>query len=110
MITKYIENSGNLISVSSNGRINIDQTEGKITIRNGVNIAVEIGEDGFAYFDKNHTKRIALGQNSAGQQQIIVYDANGVPQILIGQDPKDGSPVIANSTPGNNVINDLMAG
>lgn len=108
-ITKYIENSGNLTTTSSDGKIQIDQSAGTITIRDGIVKTVEIDKDGFNYYDQNGTKRISAGQNASGQQQIVVYDEGGVPVALIGQDPKDGSPVIAQSD-GSNVFNDLLAG
>lgn len=109
-ITKYIENSGNLMTTSSDGKIQIDQSAGTITIRDGLIKTVEINKDGFRYFDQNGIERISFGQSNNGQQQIIVYDASGIPQILIGQDPKDGSPVIANAENGQNVITSLLAG
>lgn len=109
-ITKIIENSGNLTTTSSDGKINIDQSAGTITIRDGVTRVVEIDKDGFKYYDTNGVERIGFGQSSDGKQQIIVYDANGIPTILIGQDPKDGSPVIAVSEKGGNVITELQRG
>lgn len=108
-ITKVIENSGNLTTASGNGRITIDQTTGKIIVRDGIAKIVEIDSSGFKYYDQAGTERIGFGVSEDGKQQIIVYDESGTPQILIGQDPKDGSPVIANSTPGRNVISDLKA-
>lgn len=108
-ITKYIENSGNLTTTSSDGKISIDQSAGTITIRDGLVKTVEIDKDGFNYYDQNGVKRISLGQNTGGQQQILVYDASGTPIIVVGQDPKDGSPVVAVSD-GTNVLSDLQAG
>lgn len=109
-INKIIENSGNLTTTSSDGRILIDQSAGTITIRDGVVKTVEINKDGFRYYDQNGTERISFGQNSDGQQQILVYDANGTPVVLVGQDPKDGSPVVAVSETGGNVIDELRQG
>lgn len=109
-ITKYIENSGNLTTTSSDGKIQIDQSTGTITIRDGVVKTVEIDKNGFNYYDQNGIKRIGFGKSVDGKQQIIVYDASGTPTIVIGQDPKDGSPVIAVSEDGTNVLNQLMAG
>lgn len=110
MIVENVVSRGAKVTSSLAGGLTINEANGEIVIRNGETEVVRIDKEGFKYYDETGTNRITFGQNSAGQQQIIVYDANGVPQILIGQDPKDGSPVIANSTPGNNVINDLMAG
>lgn len=109
-ITKYIENSGNLTTTSSDGKIQIDQSAGTITIRDGIVKTVEIDKNGFNYYDQNGIKRIGFGQSDNGEQQIVVYDASGTPQILIGQDPKDGSPVIAVSEDGTNVLTQLQAG
>lgn len=107
-ITKYIENSGNLTTASSDGKIQIDQSAGTITIRDGIVKTVEIDKDGFKYYDQNGTERIGFGQSNDGKQQIIVYDASGTPIIVIGQDPKDGSPVVAVSD-GTNVLTDLQS-
>lgn len=110
MIVETVTSRGANVTSSLAGGLTINEANGEIVIRNGTTEVVRIDKTGFKYYDDAGTNRISFGQNSSGQQQIIVYDTNGKPQILIGQDPKDGSPVIANSTPGNNVIDDLMAG
>lgn len=109
-ISKIIENSGNLTTTSSDGKISIDQSAGTITIRDGAVKTVQIDKNGFKYFDQNGTERISMGQDKDGKQQIIVYDASGTPVVLVGQDPKDGSPVIAVAQDGGNVIDDLIRG
>lgn len=110
MIIESVTSRGANVTSSLGGGLTINEANGEIVIRNGITEVVRIDKEGFRYYDSNGTQRISFGQNSSGQQQIIVNDANGIPQILIGQDPKDGSPVIANSIPGRNVITDLMAG
>lgn len=106
-ITKIVENKGDLTTVSSNGRITLNQTTGELIIRNGSKKAVLIDESGFSYFDNNNIKRISIGPNATGQQQIIVYDASGKAIVMVGQDPKDSSPVIAVSEAGYDVIQEL---
>lgn len=109
-ITKIIENSGNQTIASGNGRITIDQATGEILVRDGSKVVARIDGDGFAYFDSNNIKRISLGQNAQGQQQIIVYGEDGKAQILVGQDPKDSTPVIAVSESGRDVLMELQNG
>lgn len=109
-ITRIIENKGDLTTVSSNGRITLNQTTGELIIRNGVKRAVLIDENGFSYYDNNDIKRISIGPNTTGQQQIIVYDASGKAIVVVGQDPKDSSPVIAVSEQGYDVISELENG
>lgn len=109
-IIETVTDSGATVTSSLAGGLTINEANGEIVIRNGTTEVVRIDKNGFRYYDNNGNERIGFGQSADGKQQIIIFDQNGVPQILIGQDPRDGSPVIANSTPGNNVINDLMAG
>lgn len=109
-IIESVASRGSNVTSSLGGSLNINEANGEITIRNGTTVVVRIDREGFKYYDDSGVQRISFGQNADGQQQFIVNDSDGIPQILIGQDPKDGSPVIANSTPGRNVISDLMAG
>lgn len=108
MITKIIENSGNLTTASSNGKVTVDQTTGDIVIRNGTTKIVEINSDGFKYYDEAGVERISMGQDTAGRQQIIVYGEDGKAQILIGQDPKNDSPVVAVTETGDDVRMELL--
>lgn len=108
-IIETVTSKGANVTSSLSGGLTINESNGEIVVRNGTTEVVRIDKEGFKYYDVHGTQRISMGQNANGEQQIIVYDENGIPQILVGQDPKDGSPVIANSTPGNNVIEDLIA-
>ncbi len=108
IVERVVSNGANVTS-SLGGSLTINESNGEIVIRNGSKEVVRIDSDGFKYYDTNGIERIGFGQSEDGKQQIIIYDESGTPQILIGQDPKDGSPVIANSTPGRNVISDLKA-
>lgn len=108
-IIETVTSNGAKVTSSLSGGLSINEASGEIVVRNGTTEVVRIDKQGFKYYDVHGTERISMGQNENGEQQIIVYDENGVPQILMGQDPSDGSPVIANSTPGNNVIDDLIA-
>lgn len=109
-ITKIIENKGDLTTSSNNGKITINQTTGEIAIRKGAHRVVKIDDEGFTYYDQNAVKRISMGQDATGLQQIVVYSANGTPLIIVGQDPKDGTPVIAVSESGEDVLESLKNG
>lgn len=108
-IIEKITSNGAKVTSSLAGGLSINEASGELVIRNGETEVVRLDKDGFQYYDSAGTKRISAGQNADGQQQIVVYDEGGIPVALIGQDPKDGSPVIA-QTDGSNVFNDLMAG
>lgn len=108
-IVETVTSKGANVTSSLSGGLSINESSGEIVVRNGTTEVVKIDKTGFTYYDTRGTERISMGQNDEGQQQIVVYDESGIPQILVGQDPKDGSPVIANSTPGNNVIQDLIS-
>ena len=107
-ITKIIENKGDLTTSSNNGKITINQTTGEIIVRNDGKKVVEINDEGFKYVDDNNTTRISMGKNTNGQQQIIIYGADGKAQILVCQDPKNGTPVVAVSDSGKDVLTELL--
>lgn len=106
-ITKTVQNKGDAAQVSNSGAVVINQTTGEIAIRKGTKRMVQINQDGFVYYDENNIKRITLGQNEDGQEQIVVYGADGRAQILVGQNPKNGSPVIAVSKGTADVLESL---
>lgn len=109
-IVEKVTSSGAKVTSSLSGGLTINEADGEIVIRNGTTEVVRIDKDGFKYYDNAGTERISFGQNTSGQQQIIVYDAAGTPIVLVGQDPKDGSPVVAVSETGQDVINALKTG
>lgn len=108
-IIETVTSNGAKVTSSLAGGLSINEASGELVIRNGETEVVRLDKDGFKYYDSAGTERISFGQSNDGKQQIIVYDASGTPIIVIGQDPKDGSPVIAQSD-GSNVFNDLLAG
>lgn len=108
-ITKTIENKGDATTTSNTGSVIINQTTGEIAIRKGLQKYVQINDDGFTYYDENNIKRITLGQNEDGLQQIEVYGSDGKARILIGQDPSDTEPVIAVSKAGYDVNTELSS-
>lgn len=59
------------------------------------------------YYDENGTERLTTGMDANGKMQMLFKDANGVPNILIGQNPNGGTPVIAAVKQGLNVITEL---
>ena len=110
MIITNVTSRGASVTSSLAGNLSINEANGEIVIRQGTKEVVRIDKEGFKYFDGNSIKRISLGQNAQGQQQIVVYGANGKAQILVGQDPKDGTPVIAVSDSGKDVLEELENG
>lgn len=109
-IVESVTSNGAVVTSSLAGSLSINEANGEIVIRNGETEVVRIDKNGFRYYDGSGTERIGFGQSSDGKQQIIVYDASGNPTILVGQDPKDGSPVIAVSENGVNVLDELTQG
>lgn len=107
-IIETVTSNGAKVTSSLAGGLSINESSGEIVIRNGQTEVVRIDKNGFKYYDNAGTERIGFGQSNDGKQQIIVYDASGTPIIVIGQDPKDGSPVIAVSD-DSNVLTDLMS-
>lgn len=92
------------VTSSLAGNLTINEDSGEIVIRNGRTEVLRLNRNGFAYFDNNGTKRISMGQNENGMQQIIVDDASGRASILIGQDPTDGKPILLVGKEGVDVI------
>lgn len=107
MITKIVENRGDKTTASSNGKITLNQTTGEIIIRKSGVEVLRLDETGFKYYDSQSVLRISMGQNEQGQEQIIVYGADGKAQILMGQKPSSGAPILAIAEPGRDVIQDL---
>lgn len=109
IIENVTSNGANRLS-SLGGGLTINENTGELVIRNSSKEVLRLDKDGFKYFDNNNIKRISLGQNAQGQQQIIVYGEDGKAQILVGQDPKDSTPVIAVSESGTDVLTELQNG
>ena len=62
-------------------------------------IANKIDAKGNHFYDSNGIERISTGLDSTGKMRMIFRNANGVAKIIIGQNPKDGNPVIAVTKP-----------
>ena len=67
----------------------------------------KISTDGFDYYDTSGNKRINIGASSAGMMRLEMFDADGTPRTLIGQNPADGDQVLAVSISGENVETNL---
>lgn len=104
-IVSNVTSQGADVTSSLSGNLSINESSGEIVIRDGSREVVRINKYGFSYFDANTVRRISIGQNAAGMQQIIVDDASGRASILVGQDPRDGSPVLLVGKEGVDVIN-----
>lgn len=107
MIITNITSRGDSVTSSLGGNLSINENSGEIIIRDQTREVTRIDKEGFKYFDGNAVKRISIGQNEQGKQQIVMFGADGKAQILAGQDPKDGSPVIAVSEDGKDVLTEL---
>lgn len=101
---------GDKVTSSLAGGLTINEGSGEIVIRDSTKEVVRIDKTGFQYFDTNGVRRFSMGKNPSGQQQFVVYGSDGKSQILIGQDPKDGTPIIAVSDDGKDVITELQNG
>lgn len=62
-------------------------------------IANRIDASGNHYYDSNGIERISTGLDDTGKMRMIFRNAAGVAKIIIGQNPSDGSPVIAVTKP-----------
>lgn len=63
------------------------------------NITNSINATGNHFYDANGIERISTGLSDTGMMRMIFRNANGIAKILIGQNPSDGSPVIAVTKP-----------
>lgn len=108
MIITNITSRGAAMTSSLSGSLSINESNGEIIIRDGSSEVLRLDKNGFKYFDDNNITRIAMGKNANGQQQIIIYGADGKAQILVGQDPKNGTPVVAVSDSGKDVLTELL--
>lgn len=109
IITNITSRGANVTS-SLAGNLTINEANGEIVIRNNSKEVVRIDKEGFKYYDGSAVKRISMGQDADGRQQIVVYGADGKAQIVVGQDPADNSPVVAVSEAGRDVLEDLKNG
>lgn len=109
IITNIVSRGANVTS-SLGGGLSINESSGEIVVRNGIKEVVRIDKNGFTYYDDSVRRRISMGQDEAGLQQIIVYGSDGKAQIVVGQDPADESPVIAVSEEGKDVLQELQNG
>lgn len=110
MIITNIVSRGANVTTSLGGNLSINEANGEIVVRNGLKEVVRIDKQGFKYFDESSKERISMGQDESGLQQIVVYGTDGKAQIVVGQDPKDGTPVIAVSEAGKDVQEELKNG
>lgn len=107
MIITNVTSRGANVTSSLGGNLSINEANGEIVVRNGTKEVVRIDKNGFKYFDNSSKERISMGQDAEGLQQIIVYGSDGKAQIVVGQDPADGTPVIAVSEDGKDVLQEL---
>ena len=88
--------------------VRIDSTG--FTYYNGLgNPVAAISSDGFDYYDADGNLRAQIGQNSAGQMAIRLYDSAGRCSIFVGQDPATSKPVLAVGKEGVDVEDELRS-
>lgn len=114
-IITTIKTKGNSSTSTLSGNIVIDEGAGELRITKKVGDDIVpvnvINETGNHYYDLNGVERISTGlDDDTGYMRQLYKDATGKSRIIIGQDPSDGDQVIAVSTAGNDVEQELTGG
>lgn len=114
-IITTIKTKGNSSTSTLSGNIVIDEGAGELRITKKVGDDIVpvnvINETGNHYYDLNGVERISTGlDDDTGYMRQLYKDATGNSRIIIGQDPADGDQVIAVSTAGNDVEQELGGG
>lgn len=114
-IITTIKTKGNASTSTLSGNIVIDEGAGELRITKKVGDDIVpvnvINETGNHYYDLNGVERISTGlDDDTGYMRQLYKDATGKSRIIIGQDPADGDQVIAVSTAGNDVEQELTGG
>lgn len=114
-IITTIKTKGNSSTSTLSGNIVIDEGAGELRITKKVGDDIVpvnvINETGNHYYDLNGVERISTGlDDGTGYMRQLYKDATGKSRIIIGQDPADGDQVIAVSTAGNDVEQELTGG
>lgn len=114
-IITTIKTKGNSSTSTLSGNIVIDEGAGELRITKKVGDDIVpvnvINETGNHYYDLNGVERISTGlDDDTGYMRQLYKDATGKSRIIIGQDPADGDQVIAVSTAGNDVEQELTGG
>ena len=114
-IITTIKTKGNASTSTLSGNIVIDEGAGELRITKKVGDDIVpvnvINETGNHYYDLNGVERISTGlDDDTGYVRQLYKDATGKSRIIIGQDPADGDQVIAVSTAGNDVEQELTGG
>lgn len=114
-IITTIKTKGNASTSTLSGNIVIDEGAGELRITKKVGDDIVpvnvINETGNHYYDLNGVERISTGlDDDTGYMRQLYKDATGKSRIIIGQDPSDGDQVIAVSTAGNDVEQELTGG
>lgn len=114
-IITTIKTKGNASTSTLSGNIVIDEGAGELRITKKVGDDIVpvnvINETGNHYYDLNGVERISTGlDDDTGYMRQLYKDATGKSRIIIGQDPADGDQVIAVSTAGNDVEEELTGG
>lgn len=62
-IVKNISHSGDRLTSTNNGQIELNEGTGELIIRSGANVITRINSEGFTYSQTDGLKRIRLGLN-----------------------------------------------
>lgn len=114
-IITTIKTKGNASTSTLSGNIVIDEGAGelRVTKRVGDDIVTVnvINETGNHYYDINGIERISTGlDDETGYVRQLLKDPTGKGRILLGQDPADGEQIIAETTAGKDVEQELIDG
>lgn len=113
-IVTTVKSKGNVSTSTLSGNIVLDEGAGelRVTKKVGNNIIPVniINETGNHYYDLNGVERISTGlDTTTGYMRQLYKDSNGVSKIIVGQDPADGTQIIAVSTGNNDVETELRS-
>lgn len=98
--------SGNIVIDEGTGELRITKKIGADTV-----IINKIDINGNHYYDIDGNERISTGiDDNTGYMRQVFVDANGKKRIIIGQNPANGDQIIAVSTSGNDVEQELLGG
>ena len=64
-IVKQVSYSGNRMTSTLSGNIELNEGTGELLIRNGSNVLTRVNSEGFTYADQTGLRRIRIGLNPA---------------------------------------------
>lgn len=113
-IITNIKTRGSASTSTLSGNIVIDEGAGELRITKNVGGSVKvinrINDTGNHYYDIDENERISTGiDTTTGYMRMVFKDSNGKSRTIIGQNPADGDQIIASSTSGRDVEQELRS-